>query len=274
MTERHESGISLVCRRNSLMVPAIRQRLSCGWRVSHAIALGLVFLAVTAHSAANSEERAECTKDLMFVFDASGSMATTDLTAKVPHIERVKNAFRHIIPEIPESRRMGLIVYGQGAYNRCDSIELKLKPMVNAGPLLMAEIEKVAPAGRTPLTEAVHDAAEILDYRHNPAIVVLLTDGEETCGGKPCDMAQSLKSDAADLTIHVIGYRHREAGGLGAVFDARCLAEEMGGLYLPVETEDQIVEALRKTLTCPLTTDNRKGPPASLMKAEVSSPTP
>lgn len=229
---------------------------------------------LSGQSAPNQDRRNECTKDLMFVFDASGSMATTDLSANVPHIERVKNAFRRIVSEIPPSRRMGLIVYGQGAYNLCDSIELKLRPQINAGATMMAEVEKVTPAGRTPLTQAVHDAADILDYRHNPSVVVLLTDGEETCGGKPCDMALALKSGAKDLTIHVIGYRHSEAGGLGAIFGARCLAEQTGGLYLPVETEDEIVEALRKTLTCPLTTDNRSRLPATIMKAEISSRRP
>lgn len=229
---------------------------------------------LSGQSVPGQDRRNECTKDLMFVFDASGSMGTTDFTAKVPHIERVKNAFRRIVSEIPSSRRMGLIVYGQGAYNRCDSIELKLKPQVNAGPTMMVEIEKVTPAGRTPLTQAVHDAADILDYRHNPSVVVLLTDGEETCGGKPCDMAQDLKTHAQDLTIHVIGYRHSEAGGLGAIFGARCLAEQTGGLYLPVETEDEIVEALRKTLTCPLLTDNRSRQPTKIMKAEISNRRP
>jgi Ca-activated chloride channel family protein len=239
-----------------------------------AILLFALMFIIVAQSAPGRDDRSECTKDLMFVFDASGSMGTTDLTTNVPHIERVKDAFRRIVSEIPASRRMGLIVYGQGAYNRCDSIELKLRPQRNAGPTMMAEVEKVTPAGRTPLTQAVHDAADILDYRNNAAVVVLLTDGEETCGGKPCDMATTLKATAADLTIHVIGYRHREAGGLGAVFGARCLAEETGGLYLPVETEDEIVEALRKTLMCPLTTDNHPNSPASIRRVEISSPTP
>lgn len=246
--------------------------LRSGWRRT-IVLLGILPI-IAGQAASPRSERSECTKDLMFVFDASGSMGTTDLTARIPHIERVKSAFRRIVSEIPPSRRMGLIVYGQGAYNRCDSIELKVKPQLNAGAAILASIENVQPAGRTPLTHAVHDAADLLKYRHNPAVVVLLTDGEETCGGKPCEMADALTSDASDLTIHVIGYRHREAGGLGAVFGARCLAEKTHGLYLPVETEDQIVDALRKTLTCPLTTDNRTSYPARLTKAEILSPSP
>jgi len=219
------------------------------------------------------EKKAECTKDLMFVFDASGSMGTSDLTMKEPHIARVQRALHRILPEIPPSRRMGLIVYGEGAYNQCDSIALKVRPQPNAGALIASEVDKVQPAGRTPLTQSVHDAAEVLDYRDNPSVIVLLTDGEETCSGKPCEMADALKETAADLTIHVIGYRHRDAAGLGAVFGARCLAEETGGLYLPVETEDELTEALRKTLTCPLTASLPQST-GRLTKAELSSPSP
>ena len=99
------------------------------------------------------EGQQECLKDTMIVFDASGSMGTTDFTAKKPHIERVKQAFRTVIPEVPPERKMGLIVYGEGAYNRCDSIELRLLPERNAGPVILEEVEKIVPAGRTPLTE-------------------------------------------------------------------------------------------------------------------------
>jgi Ca-activated chloride channel homolog len=220
-----------------------------------------------------AEKKAECTKDLMFVFDASGSMGTTDLTTKEPHIARVKRALHRILPEIPSSRRMGLIIYGEGAYNQCEAIELKVRPQPNAAALIASEVDQVQPAGRTPLTQSVRDAAEVLDFRNNPSVIVLLTDGEETCSGKPCDMADALKAEAADLTIHVIGYRHRDAAGLGAVFGARCLAEETGGFYLSVETEDELTEALRKTLTCPLTASI----PSSLgrfTKAEISHRSP
>ncbi len=249
----------------------ISQHWLCG--LSVLCALLIMSLGLPSTRAEPADKKAECTKDLMFVFDASGSMGTTDLTAKEPHIERVKRALHRILPEIPPSRRMGLIIYGEGAYNQCDSIELKVRPQLNAGPTIVAEVDKVQPMGRTPLTQSIRDAADILDYRHNPSVVVLLTDGEETCGGKPCELAEALKADATDLTIHVIGYRHRDAAGLGAVFGARCLAEETGGLYLSVETEDELVEALRKTLTCPLTAETiSKG--GAFMKAEISSPSP
>lgn len=196
-----------------------------------------------------------CMNDAMFVFDASGSMGTTDYTRKLPHITRVKQALAQVLPEVPAERRMGLIVYGQGAYNRCDSIELKLRPQTNSGATIMAEVEKIVPAGRTPLTQSVQDAADVLEYRSKPAVVILLTDGEDTCGGKPCNLALQMKKDAKDITVHVIGYRMKEAAGLNGFFEARCLAERTGGIYVTVETTDQLVEALRKTLTCPFSSE-------------------
>ena len=216
----------------------------------------------------------ECTKDLMFVFDASGSMGTTDLTAKEPHIQRVKSAFRHIVNEIPQSRRIGLIVYGQGAYNRCDSIELKLQPTVDAGPTILDAIEHIQPAGKTPLTEAVKDAAQVLDYKNNPSVIVLLTDGEETCGGDPCALANRLRDQAKDLTVHVIGYRHAQASGLSSTFTARCLSEVNGGLYLPVDSEQQIITALRRTITCPMESRNEPPAPGRVKTAATQSRRP
>jgi Ca-activated chloride channel homolog len=40
----------------------------------------------------------------------------------------------------------------------------------------MKEVDSLVPAGKTPLTTAVEQAAEALDYRK------VVTDGEETCG--------------------------------------------------------------------------------------------
>ena len=45
----------------------------------------------------------------------------------------------------------------------------------------------------------------MLEYRTEAGVIVLLTDGEETCGGSPCSVAKLLRSAARQLTVHVIG---------------------------------------------------------------------
>lgn len=216
----------------------------------------LILAAMLAARPAIADDADKCQSDAMIVFDASGSMGATDYAVKLPRIARVKNAMQTVIPEVAPMRRLGLIVYGEGAYDDCDSIELRLRPTPDAADTLLNAIKKINPRGRTPLTRSVELAAEELDYRNKPATVVLLTDGEETCGGDPCKTAKALKAQAKDLTIHVIGYREQ-----GGYFTARCMSDQTGGEYKSVKTEEELIEALRKTLGCPFITE-RKAPVA------------
>ena len=116
----------------------------------------------------------------------------------------------------------------------------------------MVELNSVQPYGQTPITGAVQEAAKVLRYRERPAVIVLLTDGEETCGGNPCALAQMLKRDGADLTVHVIGYMTGHTSGMPARYATRCLPEQTGGLYITTETTDELAAALQKTLGCAL----------------------
>lgn len=112
----------------------------------------------------------------------------------------------------------------------------------------------LTPAGQTPLAEAVAQAAEALDFEAKPGLIVVLTDGGETCGGKPCVLGKELHARAFQLTVHVIGLRVKGFTWTGehSIVEARCLAEESGGLYVAVDTEKELISALEKTLGCPM----------------------
>jgi Ca-activated chloride channel homolog len=226
-----------------------------------AFALGVVV--ATAAGAKDSDVR-PCTEDAMIVFDASGSMAGdgwgygSESAGTVSRIDKVRSALREILPSITRFRRVGLLTYGSGAWNQC-TIQLALKPQPNAADQIMAAVDALRPAGRTPLTDAVAQAADALDFRHKPGLIVVLTDGEETCDGSPCDMSEKLHAEADQLTIHVIGLRVKNYTWIGdqGILDAKCLAEKNGGQYLPVDTLDGLRQALEKTLGCPMVTDAR-----------------
>jgi Ca-activated chloride channel family protein len=192
----------------------------------------------------------------MLVFDGSGSMAGNErlgIGSVVTRIDKVRKALDRVLPAVAPNRRLGLVTYGPGPYNRCDNIELNVRPMPNAAATIMAAINAIVPAGRTPLTESVRLAADALDYKNKPAVIVLLTDGEETCGGNPCALAKELMANDAGLTVHVIGYRMKDfswTGGAG-LMEMKCLAEKTGGYYESPETVEELVAALSKTLGCP-----------------------
>ncbi len=207
-------------------------------------------------NAADQGERNPCTADAMIVFDASGSMAgnvNQGIATTIPRIDEVRGALATVLPAVTRARRVGLITYGPGPYQQCN-VQLNLKPTENAGALIMQAVNALSPAGKTPLTAAVKNAAEVLDYRHKPGVIVVLTDGEETCGGSPCDLGKELHAAAADLTVHIIGYRMKDFSWTGeqSILDAKCLAEENGGLYIGTESKQELIEALEKTLGCPM----------------------
>jgi Ca-activated chloride channel family protein len=125
----------------------------------------------------------------------------------------------------------------------------------------MYEVQLLRPAGRTPLTSSVKQAAEILQHEHRPAVVILLTDGQDTCGGDACRLAHDLKTLQPAITVHVIGYRLGSTSGASLPFVERCLADVTGGIYATAETTEQLAAALSETLGCPAVTSLPIGQP-------------
>jgi Ca-activated chloride channel homolog len=74
------------------------------------------------------------------------------------------------------------------------------------------------------------------------------------CGRSPCDLAKQLHDAADRLTIHVITFRYQSYSWTGeqSALEARCLAEQSSGFYITVDTEQDLVAALEKTLDCPM----------------------
>jgi Ca-activated chloride channel homolog len=197
-----------------------------------------------------------CIADAMIVLDASGSMSgnlNQGIATLKPRIDEVRAALGEVLPFATRFRRVGLITYGPGPDQQCN-VQLDLKPTANAADVIMRDVNAVTPAGKTPLTEAVAKAAEVLDYRKKPGMIVVLTDGEETCGASPCDLGKELRAEAAQLTIHVIGFRLKDFSWTGenSILDAKCLAEQNDGLYIDAEDKDDLIAALKATLECPL----------------------
>jgi Ca-activated chloride channel family protein len=215
----------------------------------------MVLLAGSMTTVAAEESPTPCTEDAMIVFDASGSMAGSlaeGIGSKIRRIDEVRKALAQALPRVVHYRRIGLITYGPGSYKQCN-VELKLKPQPNAAQRILHDVSELNPSGKTPLTAAVEQAAEVLHYRTGPGVVVLLTDGEETCDGAPCDLGKRLKAQGLQLTVHVIGFRMTAFWtGAQSALDVRCLAEETGGLYITAESQEELVEAFEKTLGCPM----------------------
>lgn len=212
----------------------------------------LPVLVLSTHSL-RAEERTACLDDAMLIFDASKSMAAADADAAgLRRIDSVRAALARVLPGIAPKRRLGLITYGPGDDDACTNVTLALRPQIDAAKKIQSAVNDLLPGGRTPLTRAVRMAADVLEFRRRPGTIVLLTDGEESCGGDPCALARAIKAEAAGLVVHVVSYRIKDSLGSDQVFQARCLAEETGGTSVDANTTSELVDALEKTLSCPL----------------------
>jgi Ca-activated chloride channel family protein len=220
------------------------------------IAFALVaLLAASGPARAADETLPPCTEDAMIVFDASGSMAgnmVQGLFSAVTRIDEVRIALGEVLPSATKFRKVGLITYGPGPYAQCN-VELNFPPIPNAAQRIMSVVNALNPAGKTPLVEGVMAAAKVLNQQSERGVIVLLTDGEETCGGAPCALGKVIKADGR-LTVHVIGYQLRGFSWTGAqsILDVQCLAEETGGLFITAQNRQDLIKAFEKTLGCPM----------------------
>lgn len=173
---------------------------------------------------------------VMVVMDSSGSM-WGQIDGHSKH-DIARKVMRDIVNSNPELGAAGLIAYGHRRKGDCNDIELLRKP--GASVPLADVVDKLVPAGKTPLTAAVETAAETLDIEEKPAIVILVTDGIETCDADPCAAAAALEARGIDFTVYVVG--------LGLSIDegrqVACLAEETGGQYIKASNADELSEAL------------------------------
>lgn len=228
----------------------------------------LVSLSTTAVHAQQSARN--CSTDAMLVFDGSGSMAETGYNGlDEPRIIAAREAMRRALPNITPFRNLGLLTYGAGDVSidhGCQNVNLKFAPASNTANKITAELDTLIPNGDTPLTNSVEMAANVLDYKNKPGVVVLVTDGKETCGGEPCQLAAKFSKEGFDFKVHVVGFQirsdffdWRNVGGRqyeNVLIVSTCLADQTGGKYIQTETIEELVSAMQETLGCALIGDN------------------
>lgn len=222
--------------------------------------IGIVLTAALLGSVAPAGEPS-CIDDAIVVFDGSASMAEPGPgSAGEPRIVPAREAMRRVMPEIALSRRLGLVIYGPGdKQSGCGDIDLRFRPIPDAAPRIIGAVDTLEPDGNTPLTEAVRRAAAALGFPDRPGVVVLVTDGRETCGGSPCALGAELAAGGADFAVHVIGFQlqpngdgHPSLQRGKAAQKTDCLAMKTGGRVVTTETAEELAAALRETLACPV----------------------
>ena len=139
------------------------------------------------------------------VLDASGSMAEQG------RMQQAKSAVRQFASKLPPSSTLSLRVYGhQGSSSRADKAKsCAATEVVYDGPPqgVGQAMSRFAPTGWTPLAQSIGAARADIPVEASDAIVYVVTDGIETCGGDPVKAARRLAKSGVKPVVNVIGFQ-------------------------------------------------------------------
>ncbi|MBL4697660.1 MAG: VWA domain-containing protein [Phycisphaerales bacterium] len=181
-----------------------------------------------------------------FILDASGSMAGRQNGQTKMNIARKalnaalskldgKNAvtalraygFDRSVPKTPEMS--------------CPNTELLVGFEADQSAMIARKIKELEPYGYTPIARSLQAAAE--DLKKIPAqsrLAVLITDGEETCGGNPTDIAADIEQGKGGVVTIVVGYDLNEAQRL----QMENVARAGKGSYLDASSGEELNRAI------------------------------
>lgn len=208
-------------------------------------ALGLALCTGVYTSAGAQTPRA------MLVVDGSNSMwGQIDGTAKITIAREV---VRDLLADLPADMALGLTAYGHRRSGDCTDVEVLVEPGQDSRSAITHELDQLIPRGKTPMAEALRQAAESLGAKSGPATVILVSDGVETCAPDVCAAVRALNDHSVDLTAHVIGFDIRDQA---AHEQFACVAKSTGGRYLSVDNAEELSAALMATTALPAIRDS------------------
>jgi hypothetical protein len=146
-------------------------------------------------------------KNLLIILDLSGSMNLP--LGKSTRIGTARQVLRDVLQRIPDDFKVGLRLYGHRYGSRqketCTDSELRipLQPLNRAD--ILRTIDTTRPRGETPLVYSVLQAINDLKAAGGGS-VVLITDGEESCGGDFAAAAEAIKASGLDFRLNIVGF--------------------------------------------------------------------
>lgn len=160
------------------------------------------------------------------VLDASGSMAAK--TGGGTRMDAARAALTRFVASLPDDSSISLRVYGQEGGNSeaekaisCASSVVLFEGLASDKSFATA-IGTVRPAGWTPLARAISLVPEDIPEDAAAAVVYIVTDGKETCGGDPVVAATQLAAGGIEPIINVIGFEadNADQAALQSIADA------------------------------------------------------
>ena len=176
--------------------------------------------------------------NVLLLVDASGSMEDPLGNSTDQKIDVSKKVLKQFVNKA-SNMNLGFRVYSSTTGDCNDTKNLiPVAPLGDKTNFLRA-IGSLEPNGKTPIAYSIEQG--INDFKGGKdKIMIVVTDGLETCDGDPCAAATRAKN--AGLTVHVI------ALGLGPEEDStlKCIANNGGGKFYSADTPVEFETALKE----------------------------
>jgi hypothetical protein len=140
------------------------------------------------------------------VLDASGSMLQR--LGKERRIELARKALLEFARDVlPDDTAFALRVFGHREADACRSdLELPLARLDRPAVLARIQAVQAQNQAKTPIGESLRLVKDDLAGASGPAMVVLVTDGEETCDGDPLAAIGELRQAGFDVRVSIVGF--------------------------------------------------------------------
>jgi Mg-chelatase subunit ChlD len=186
-------------------------------------------------------------QQIELVLDASGSMKRRLGAQSMMDIARA--VLSSTVRGLPQDAQVALRVYGhrvpEGGPSACRDTQLVVPFGAQNRQRLLAAIAQVKALGTTPIAYTIGVAAADFAKKPGAKMLILVTDGQEECGGDPEAAAAALRAQSLDVTLNIVGF------GLTTAKDRDTMskvAAAAGGRYFAAKDGQALDGALRQAL--------------------------
>ena len=182
------------------------------------------------------------------ILDASGSMLQR--IGDERRITIARETLTSLVSDtIPEGTGFALRVFGHREADSCRTdLEIPLGPLEPSAANGVINGVNAMNLAKTPIGRSIELAASDLDGVSGQRILIVLTDGEETCDGDAATAIQGLRDRGWNIRVNIVGFAIEDAG-LEATFQS--WAAIGGGNYFNAADRDELIDALTRAVTGP-----------------------
>ncbi|MGC3946974.1 MAG: VWA domain-containing protein [Chryseolinea sp.] len=180
---------------------------------------------------------------ILFLIDASGSMMEEWQRPNQTRWTVAKSIMSKLVDSLKQNANLELAlrVYGHKSpqeQKNCKDTWLEVPFKARNHSLIINKLQEIKPKGVTPITYSLEQAAN--DFPAGPGyrnIVILVTDGIESCGGDLCAMSQAMQKKGVFLRPYIIGL------GLQSEKTLEC-----AGKYVNADTPGKFYDVLNEAI--------------------------